>query len=160
MCGEKTIEMVSITKNSSSLLGSSTKNTSSRTWPLITKDQVTRLPKKSEIILAEASFPIKCQKVAYNIGSDAKIFEGRLLSPPSIPSLEIERYGIPKFDIADGSTKEEADPNQGNLFKNGEKPEPEESSGEAGSSIPKEDEKNKKDNPHTGLFFDKDDEDE
>lgn len=150
--------MVSTTKNSSSRLGSSTKNTSSRTWPLITKDQVTRLPKKSEIILAEASFPIKCQKVAYNIGSDAKIFEGRLLSPPSIPSLEIERYGIPKFDIADGSTKEEPDPNQGNLFRNEEKQKPEEPSDKGNSSKPEKDEDNKKDDPDTGLFFDKDDE--
>lgn len=156
MCGEKTIEMVSTTKNSSSRLGSSTKNTSSRTWPLITKDQVTRLPKKSEIILAEASFPIKCQKVAYNIGSDAKIFEGRLLSPPSIPSLEIERYGIPKFDIADNDTKEEPDPNQGNLFKNEEKQKPEEHSDEIDTKDTDKDEENKKDNPATGLFFDKD----
>lgn len=156
MCGEKTIEIVSTTKNSSSRLGSSTKNTSSRTWPLITKDQVTRLPKKSEIILAEASFPIKCQKVAYNIGSDSKIFEGRILSPPSIPSLEIERYGIPKFDIADDSTKEEPNPNQGNLFKNEEKPEPEESSDKGDSSKLEKDEDKKKDNPDTRLFFDKD----
>lgn len=156
MCGEKTIEMVSTTKNSSSRFGSSTRNTSSRTWPLITKDQVTRLPKKSEIILAEASFPIKCQKIAYNLGPDAKIFEGRLLSPPSIPSLEIERYGIPKFDIADGSTKEEPDPNQGNLFRNEEKQKPEEPSDKGNSSKPEKDEDNKKDDPDTGLFFDKD----
>ncbi len=157
MCGEKTIEMVSTTKNSSSRLGSSTQNISSRTWPLITKDQITRLPRKSEIILAEASFPIKCQKIAYNIGSDAKIFGGRLLSPPSIPYLEIERYGIPKFDIADDDNKQEPDPNQGNLFKNDEKPEPEKSSDGVDSTNPNKDDDNKKDNPDTGLFFDKDD---
>lgn len=93
--------------------------------------------------------------MAYNIGLDSKIFEGRLLSPPSIPSLEIERYGIPKFDIADDSTKEEPDPNQGNLFGNEEKPEPEESSDKGDSSKPKKDEDNKKDDPDTGLFFDK-----
>lgn len=73
-----------------------------------------------------------------------------MASPPSIPSLEIERYGIPKFDITDDSTKEEPDPNQGNLFKNEEKPEPDESSDKGDSTKPEED---KKDNPDTGLFL-------
>ena len=67
-CAEKTVQSVSTTRNSSSRFGSSTKSTSMRTWPLITKDQVTRLSRKAQIILAEACFPIKCQKIAYNRG--------------------------------------------------------------------------------------------
>jgi hypothetical protein len=80
---------------------------------------------------------------------------GRLLSPPSIPSLEIERYGIPKFDIADNQNKQEPDPNQGTLFNNEENPEQNKPSDETDTKGTEKDEENKKDNPDTGLFFDK-----
>jgi type IV secretion system protein VirD4 len=144
MCGEKTVESVSTTRNSSSRLGSSTKNTSMKTWPLITKDQVTRLSRKNEIILAEASFPIKCQKVTYNLGSDAKIFGKRVIAPPSISTLHIDRYNIPRFDIPKNDNQEEPDPNQGNLFENKDDKKSKKGDGK------------KKNNPDTGLFFDKD----
>lgn len=132
MCGEKTVQTISTTRNSSSRFGSSTKNTSMRTWPLITKDQVTRLSRKTQIILAEASFPIKCQKIAYNRGSDAKIFGPRLMAAPSIPTLHIERYSIPRFDIPKNYNHQE-DKNQAD----------------------RKDDKNKG-NPEAGFFFDKD----
>lgn len=151
MCGEKTVQSVSTTRNSSSRFGSSTKNTSMRTWPLITKDQVTRLSRKSEIILAEASFPIKCQKVAYNLGSDAKIFSNRIMTAPSMPTLHIQRYDIPKFDIPKSDNQEEPDPNQGNFFKNKNDQIPEDPSNGENSTKPE------KGDPQAGLFFDKED---
>jgi type IV secretory pathway TraG/TraD family ATPase VirD4 len=159
MCGEKTVQTVSTTRNSSSRFGSSTKNTSMRTWPLITKDQVTRLSRKTQIILAEASFPIKCQKIAYNRGADAKIFGPRLMAPPFIPTLHIERYSIPKFNIPKNDNQEEAsDPNQGDLLTKTDDQTPEDnSSKEDNNQTDKKDGKNK-DNPEAGLFFDKDDE--
>lgn len=135
MCGDKTVQSVSTSRNSSSRFGSSTKNTSMRTWPLITKDQVTRLSRKTQIILAEASFPIKCQKVTYNLGSDAKIFGKRIMTSPSISPLHIGRYDIPKFDIPKNDNQEELDPNQRTFFEN------------------KNDEKIKH-NLQAGLFFD------
>ncbi len=135
MCGDKTVQSVSTSRNSSSRFGSSTKNTSMRTWPLITKDQVTRLSRKTQIILAEASFPIKCQKITYNLGSDAKIFGKRIMTSPSISPLHIGRYDIPKFDIPKNDNQEELDPNQRTFFEN------------------KNDEKIKH-NLQAGLFFD------
>jgi type IV secretory pathway TraG/TraD family ATPase VirD4 len=153
MCGEKTVQTVSTTRNSSSRFGSSTKNTSIRTWPLITKDQVTRLSRKAQIILAEACFPIKCQKIAYNRGTDAKIFGPRLMAAPSIPTLHIERYRIPRFDIPKNNNREETtDPNQGDLLDKMDDQTPEDN-----ANTDKKDGKNKE-NPESGLFFDKDDE--
>ncbi len=144
------------TRNSSSRLGSSTKNTSIRTWPLITKDQVTRLSRKNEIILAEASFPIKCQKVTYNLGSDAKTFGDRLIDPPLMPTLHIDRYNIPRFDIPKNDNKEEPDPNQGNLLDITDDQTPEDPSNkEDKNQADRKDDKNK-DNPEAGLFFDAD----
>jgi type IV secretion system protein VirD4 len=151
MCGEKTVQSVSTTRNSSSRFGSSTKNTSMRTWPLITKDQVTRLSRKSEIILAEASFPIKCQKVAYNLGSDAKTFGNRVMPAPSMPTLHIERYDIPKFDIPESDNQEGPDSNQGNFFKNKNDQIPEDPSNGENSTKPE------KGDLQAGLFFDKED---
>ena len=119
MCGDKTVETVSTSRKGSAKLDSPTKNISHRTWPLITKDQVTRLSRTSEIILTESSFPIKCHKIAYNLGNDNKIFSLRLLPPPEIPSLEIKRQKIPIFDISEekGTAKPFIDPNQRNMFK-------------------------------------------
>ncbi len=158
MCGEKTVQTVSTTRNSSSRFGSSTKNTSMRTWPLITKDQVTRLSRKTQIILAEASFPIKCQKIAYNLGADAKIFGPRLMAAPSIPTLHIERYSIPRFDIPKSYNYQEdiPDPNQGDLLNKTDDQKPEDSSNkEDKNQVDRKDSKNK-DNPEAGLFFDAD----
>ena len=159
MCGEKTVESVSTTRNSSSRFGTSTKNTSMRTWPLITKDQVTRLPRKSEIILVEASFPIKCQKVTYNLGSDEKIFGSRIMRAPSIPTLHIDRYNIPRFDIPKNDNQEEVqDPNQGDFFENKNSQNSEKSPDSVDSIKPVKDENQRKINPNSRLFFDKDDE--
>ena len=157
MCGEKTVQTVSTTRNSSSRFGFSTKNTSIRTWPLITKDQVTRLSRKAQIILAEACFPIKCQKIAYNRGTDAKIFGPRLMASPSIPILHIERHKIPRFDIPKNNILEETpDPNQGDLLDRTEDHIPEDNSNnEDKNQADRKDGKNK-DNPEAGLFFDAD----
>lgn len=152
MCGDKTIQSISTTKNGSSRFGSFTKNTSTKTWPLITKDQVTRLSKQSEIILTEACFPIKCQKITYNLGADAKIFGGRLLSAPFTPILQIERYSIPRFEISKNDKQEERDPHQGHLFEN---------KSAKNSEIISDSENApevEKDSPDARLFFDKDDE--
>ena len=151
MCGEKTVQSVSTTRNSSSRFGSSTKSTSMRTWPLITKDQVTRLSRKSEIILAEATFPIMCQKVAYNLGSDAKTFGNRVMPAPFMPALHIERYDIPRFDIPKINDSKEFDPDQRNLFNETH------ASNTKETSITSEIMENAKD---SALYFDKDEEDE
>lgn len=159
MCGEKTVQTISTTRNSASRFGTSTKNTSMRTWPLITKDQVTRLSRKTQIILAETSFPIKCQKIAYNLGADAKIFGPRLMAAPSIPTLHIERYSIPKFDIPKSYNHQEEipDPNQGDLLDKTDDQKPEDNSNkEDKNQADRKDGKNK-DNPEAGLLFDGDD---
>lgn len=159
MCGDKTVQTVSITSNSSSRFGSSTKNTSLRTWPLITKDQVTRLPKKSEIILAEASYPIKCQKIAYNLGADAKIFSPRLMAAPTIPTLHIERYSIPRFDIPKSYNHQEdiPDPNQGDLLDRTDDQTPEDNSNKEDKNQANRKDGENKDTPEAGLLFDGDD---
>jgi type IV secretion system protein VirD4 len=158
MCGEKTVQSVSTTRNSSSRFGSSTKNTSMRTWPLITKDQVTRLSRKTEIILAEANFPIKCQKVAYNMGSDAKIFGNRVMTAPPTPTLHIERHDIPRFDIPkNDNQEEELYPNQGNLFKENRNATPDDLVDQKNEDNNTTGKKEKEDNKAPGLFFDKDD---
>lgn len=157
MCGEKTVQSVSTSRNSSSRFGTSTKNTSMRTWPLITKDQVTRLSRKTQIILAEASFPIKCQKVAYNLGSDAKIFGSRLMPAPSMPTLHIERYNIPRFDIPKNDNHEDIpDPNQGDLLNKTDDQKPEDNSNKEDKNQADRKNGKNKDNLDAGLFFDKD----
>ncbi len=159
MCGDKTVESISTTRNSSSRLGSSTKNTSMKTWPLITKDQVTRLPRKTEIILVEASFPIKCQKVTYNLGSDEKIFGSRIMSAPSIPTLHIDRYNIPRFYISKNDNQgDTSDPNQGDLLNRTDDQKPKDNANKEEKNQADKNDKKNKDNPEAGLFFDKDDE--
>lgn len=159
MCGEKTVQTVSTTRNSSSRFGSSTKNTSMRTWPLITKDQVTRLSRKTQIILAEASFPIKCQKIAYNLGADAKIFSPRLMAAPTIPTLHIERYSIPRFDIPKSYNHQEdiPDPNQGDLLDRTDDQTPEDNSNKEDKNQANRKDGENKDTPEAGLLFDGDD---
>ena len=62
-------------------------------------------------------------------------------------TLYIDRYNIPRFDIArNDNQEEEPDPNQGNLFENKD------------DEKPKKGDEKKKDNPDAGLFFNSDDE--
>lgn len=51
-------------------------------------------------------------------GADSKIFSHRLMASPSIPTLHIERYRIPRFDIPKTSNQgDKSYSNQGNFFK-------------------------------------------
>lgn len=100
MCGEQTIKSVSLSQNGNKgFLSSPTKNISERTYPLISKDKVTRLPENKEIILVEASFPVKCDKIKYHKGQDNNVFSSFILPAPAIPDITITRIAAPKFNI-------------------------------------------------------------
>lgn len=79
------------------------------------------------------------------------------MAAPSIPTLHIERYSIPRFDIPKNDNQEGIpDPNQGDLLTKTDDQTPEDnSSKEDNNQSDKKDSKNK-DNPGSGLFFDKD----
>jgi hypothetical protein len=81
------------------------------------------------------------------------------MAAPSIPTLHIERYSIPRFDIPkNGNQGDAPDPNQGDLLTKIDDQTPEDSSNkEDKNQADKKDSKNK-DNPEARLFFDKDDE--
>lgn len=115
-CGEKTVKTVSTSKKNSFKYEPPSKNISYRARSLISKEKVKQLPKHEEIIIAEASYPIRARKIAYY--KDA-VFKKRLLPPPSIPTLKIEDHRIPEFDIPTEAEKQKQapDPNQLDIFK-------------------------------------------
>lgn len=114
-CGEKTIETTSTSQKKSMSYEPPTKNTSYRAKPLISKNEVRQLSTKEEIILVEASKPIKCQKIQY---WKDKAFTSRLMDAPEIPSLAFKDETIPKFDIPDPNdlSQDAIDPNQGDFL--------------------------------------------
>ncbi len=116
-CGERTVKTVSTSKKNSFKYESPSKNTSFRARPLISKEKVKQLPKYEEIIITEASYPVRAKKIAYY--KDAN-FAKRLLAPPDVPNLKIVDHMIPEFDIPKESScqKQEPDPNQLDIFKN------------------------------------------
>lgn len=115
-CGERTVKTVSTSKKNSFKYKSPSKNTSFRARPLISKEKVKQLPKHEEIIITEASYPVRAKKIAYY--KDAN-FAKRLLPPPDVPNLKIVDHMIPEFDIPkeSSSQKQEPDPNQLDIFK-------------------------------------------
>ena len=110
-CGDTTIEVISTSQKKSMRYEPPTKNISYRAKPLISKNEVRQLSKKEEVILVEASKPIKCSKIEY---WKDKAFTGRVMDAPKIPSLTFKDEHIPKFDIPDpnDSSKDTIDPNQ------------------------------------------------
>lgn len=115
-CGDRTVKTVSTSQRSSFKYEPPSKNTSYRARPLISKEKVKQLPKHEEIIITEASCPVRARKIAYYKDSS---FQKRLLPPPSIPKLQIENHLIPEFDIPTEAEKQrqEPDPNQLDIFK-------------------------------------------
>lgn len=114
-CGEKTVKTVSTSRKNSMKYEALSKNTSFRARPLISKEKVKQLPKHEEIIITEASVPVRAGKIEY---FRDKNFKGRVLQPPIIPKLQILNFGIPHFDIpAENFTEKNApDPNQMDIF--------------------------------------------
>ncbi len=117
-CGERTIKTVSTSQKNSLQFDSVNKNTSFRARALISRENVKLLPKNEEIIITEASPPVRAKKIAYF--KDAS-FQKRLLPPPSVPKLKIENHLIPEFDIPKETDKQkqEIDPNQLDIFSQG-----------------------------------------
>ncbi len=115
-CGDRTVKTVSTSQKNSFKYEPPSKNTSYRARPLISKEKVKQLPKHEEIIITEASCPIRARKIAYYKDSS---FQKRLLPPPSVPKLQIENHLIPEFDIpAEAEKQKQApDPNQLDIFK-------------------------------------------
>lgn len=110
-CGEKTIQTTSTSKKKSYQYEVPTQSTSYRGRPLITKDEVRKLPKDKAIILVEASNPVLGDKIKY---WEDRSFNERLQEPPTVPNLQFKNEIIPKFDIPDSANMREdiVDPNQ------------------------------------------------
>ena len=114
-CGETTVETTSISRRKTMRYEAPTKNISSRTRPLITKEEIHHLPETEQIILVEASPPIHCNKIRYY---EDKNFKDRHIPAPEVPLLTIKHEAIPEFNIPpEEYTKAPAvDPNQTNMF--------------------------------------------
>ena len=115
-CGEKTVKTVSTSRKSSMKYDPPSKNTSFRARPLISKEKVKQLPRNKEIIITEASVPVRARKIEY---FKDRNFKNRLFMPPNIPKLRIISYGIPQFDIPIQSSdnRKIPDPNQMDIFR-------------------------------------------
>lgn len=100
-CGEKTVKTISTSQRGSARFEPPGKNISSRARPLISKEKVKQLSRHQEIIITEASVPVKAEKIAYY---KDKGFLGRQVEPPKVPKLRIINYGIPQFDIQGAKT--------------------------------------------------------
>lgn len=114
-CGERTVKTVSTSQRSSFKHESPSKSTSFRARALISKEKVKQLPRHEEIIIVEASCPIRAGKIAYYKDSS---FQKRLLPPPPVPKLKIEDHLIPEFNIPTETEKQKQapDPNQLDIF--------------------------------------------
>lgn len=116
-CGETTVETTSTSKRKAMRYEAPTTNVSSRTRPLITKEEIHSLPLTEQIILVEASPPVHCNKIRYY---EDKSFKDRYIPAPEVPKLSITDHDIPPFDIpvpeSDMPKGPTPDPNQSNLF--------------------------------------------
>lgn len=115
-CGERTVKTVSTSRRSSMKYEPASKSTSFRARPLISKEKVKQLPRHEEIIITEASVPVRARKIEY---FRDKNFKNRILPPPEVPKLRVINYGIPQFDIPRESAndRDTPDPNQMDIFK-------------------------------------------
>lgn len=115
-CGERTVKTVSTSRKSSMKYEPASKSTSFRARSLISKEKVKQLPKHEEIIITEASVPVRARKIEYFRDRN---FKDRIITPPDIPKLRIINYGIPQFDIPaeNGNDRNTPDPNQMDIFK-------------------------------------------
>lgn len=114
-CGDRTVKTVSTSQKNSFKYEPPSKNTSYRARPLISKEKVKQLARHEEIIITEASQPVRASKIVYY--KDAN-FQKRILPPPLIPKLLIQDHTIPEFDIPKEpeKPKQEVDPNQIDIF--------------------------------------------
>lgn len=115
-CGEKTVKTTSTSRKSSMKYEPSSKSTSFRARPLISKEKVKQLPKHEEIIITESSVPVRARKIEY---FRDKNFKDRIIPAPDVPKLRIINHGIPQFDIPaeNGNDRDAPDPNQMDIFK-------------------------------------------
>ncbi len=109
-CGNQTIEVTSRSKRKSMKYEAPMDNTSQRGRPLIEKHEMRDFPGHEQLILVEASQPVKCTKIIYH---EDKSFKDREITAPIVPKLEILENDIPKFNIESATGKEPfIDPNQ------------------------------------------------
>jgi len=95
-CGMKTIDVTTCSQRKSLKYEPATKTVSQRAHPLITKHEVRELSPKDEIILVEASKPIKASKIKY---FEDKDFKDRHEEAPKVPPLNITESNVIEFKI-------------------------------------------------------------
>jgi type IV secretion system protein VirD4 len=96
-CGEKTVKTISTSKKGAFKYEPPNVSTSPRARPLISKEKVKQLSTNEEIIITEASFPVKANKIRY---FKDKSFAQRLFPAPEVPQLKVVGNAIPVFKIA------------------------------------------------------------
>lgn len=95
-CGEKIVETTTISKKMAWKYEPASKNTGRAHRPLISASEMRILPPKEQIMIVEGHMPVRAKKIAYY---KDKNFANRLLPPPDIPSVQIQNYKIPKFNL-------------------------------------------------------------
>lgn len=115
-CGIQTVDVVSRSQRKSMRYEPPTKNVSQRGKPLIAKHELRDFPKGKEIMLVEASKPVKADKIVYH---EDKNFKDRFIAAPEVPQLNVIDEKIPEFNIETPKPKStpEPDPNQKDMFK-------------------------------------------
>ncbi len=115
-CGIQTVDVVSRSQRKSMRYEAPTRNVSQRGKPLIAKHELRDFPKGKEIMLVEASKPVKADKIVYH---EDKNFKDRFIDAPEVPQLNVVDEKIPEFNIEAPKPKsaQEPDPNQTDMFK-------------------------------------------
>lgn len=115
-CGVQTVDVVSRSQRKSMRYEPPTKNVSQRGKPLIAKHELRDFPKGKEIMLVEASKPVKADKIVYH---EDKNFKDRFIAAPEVPQLNVVDEKIPEFNIEapKQKTAPKPDPNQTDMFK-------------------------------------------
>ncbi|HIL29695.1 MAG TPA: type IV secretory system conjugative DNA transfer family protein, partial [Micavibrio sp.] len=114
-CGQQTVEVISKSQRKSMKYEAPTNNISKRGKALIARHELRDFSETKEIILVEASKPIKADKITYYNDSN---FNDRSRPAPAVPSLIVKDEAIPEFDISKLNEDESKlpDPNQTNMF--------------------------------------------
>ncbi len=110
-CGMKTIDVTTCSQRKSLKYEPATKTVSQRAHPLITKHEVRELSPEEEIIIVEASKPVKASKIKYYEDKD---FKNRHKDAPKVPPLNITESNVIEFKINKPPTEKSLE--QDNLF--------------------------------------------
>lgn len=102
-CGMKTIDVTTCSQRKSLKYEPATKTVSQRSYPLITKHEMRELSPEEEIILVEASKPVRASKIKYYEDND---FKDRHEDAPKVPPLNITDSNVIEFKINRQPAKE------------------------------------------------------